>query len=65
MPAYRREVIIMNIPTLIAGAVVIAAPILAIIYIVKAKKKGAKCIGCPVSGSCQEQKDHDNNCCCG
>ena len=24
----------------------------AIIYIVKAKKKGQKCIGCPYSGSC-------------
>ena len=40
---------------------------LAIGYIVRAKKKGAKCIGCPVdkcSGSCSccaEQKSEDNS----
>ncbi|MGN0496068.1 MAG: FeoB-associated Cys-rich membrane protein [Lachnospiraceae bacterium] len=26
----------------------------AIIYIVKEKKKGTKCIGCPVSGCCNK-----------
>ena len=30
---------------------------LAIWYIVRAKKKGQKCIGCPYNGS-------DNSCCC-
>lgn len=32
----------------IAGAVVGA-----VVYIVKEKKKGKKCIGCPSAGSCQ------------
>ena len=32
----------------------------AIVYIVKEKKKGVKCIGCPSGGSCSAQK---NGCC--
>lgn len=40
--------------------VVILATILgaAIVYIVKAKKKGAKCIGCPVEGGCPHKQKH-------
>ncbi len=26
-----------------------------VVYIVKAKKKGAKCIGCPCAGSCKNK----------
>ncbi len=37
---------------LIATAVVLVIVLSAIIYIVKAKKKGVKCIGCPSSKSC-------------
>lgn len=33
----------------------------AIFYIVKAKKKGNKCIGCPYSKTCTKNKK--NNCC--
>jgi len=33
---------------------------LAITYIVKAKKKGVKCIGCPSACNCSAQK---NGCC--
>lgn len=34
-------------------AVLLAA---AVIYIIKAKKKGVKCIGCPAAGSCQAER---------
>ena len=30
----------------------------AIAYIVKAKKSGAKCIGCSVEGGCPHKKEH-------
>ena len=39
-------------------------------YIIKAKKSGRKCIGCPSSGSCHLKKcncakqQEDNECCC-
>ena len=38
--------------TVIAVVVVVAIVGLAVRYIYKAKKSGAKCIGCPESGSC-------------
>ncbi len=40
------SIIIALLLTLIVGA--------AIVYIVKAKKKGQTCIGCPYSGQCGE-----------
>ncbi len=36
-------------------AVVLFAVCLAAGYIIRAKKKGAKCIGCPASGSCSNK----------
>ena len=40
--------------------IVVLAVILggAIAYIVKAKKSGAKCIGCSVKGGCPHKKSH-------
>lgn len=35
------------------------------IYIVKAKKSGTKCIGCPAGGSCSRKNNGDSECCCG
>ena len=35
----------------------------AVVYIVKAKKSGRKCIGCPDSCSCK-YKDSGKGCCC-
>ena len=35
---------------------------LAITYIVKSKKKGVKCIGCPSGGNCSAQKSGCCNC---
>ena len=38
----------------------------AIFYIVKAKKSGAKCIGCPAGGNCCSGKnDGHSECTCG
>ena len=36
----------------------------AVVYIVKAKKRGVKCIGCPNAGSCGVQGEH-THCHCG
>ena len=38
----------------------------ALAYIIKAKKSGKKCIGCPNSCSCSAKNDSDSkSCCCG
>ncbi|MDO4545587.1 MAG: FeoB-associated Cys-rich membrane protein [Bacillota bacterium] len=37
----------------------------AITYIVKAKKKGVKCIGCPAAGTCSKAHGHDAAAGCG
>jgi large-conductance mechanosensitive channel len=46
----------MNLTTVITIIVLAAIVFFAVRYIVKSKKKGAKCIGCPVEGTCQMQK---------
>ncbi len=43
-------------------AIIVAILSAAIGYIIKAKKGGKKCIGCPESGSCSKQ---DSCCSCG
>lgn len=51
----------MGVETYIVLAVVLVIVGLAVWYIVREKKKGTKCIGCPYakqcSGSCGEQKE--------
>ena len=37
----------------------------AVAYIIKAKKSGKKCIGCPDSGSCHAKKQDGGDCGCG
>ena len=37
---------------IIIGSIIILAVIFAVGYIIKAKRNGKKCIGCPYSGSC-------------
>ena len=37
----------------------------AIAYIVKKKKSGAKCIGCPYAGECGKSAKNDSSCTCG
>lgn len=36
----------------------------AITYLIKAKKSGAKCIGCPAGGKCSGNKDVHSGCGC-
>ncbi|MBQ8592651.1 MAG: FeoB-associated Cys-rich membrane protein [Lachnospiraceae bacterium] len=50
------DLIIVAILLIIIGA--------AIVYIVKAKKSGAKCIGCPSGGECSGKKGGVCNCGC-
>ena len=53
---------------LILALVIAAILALAVGYIYKAKKKGAKCIGCPSGGTCAAHaKTCSNECsgCCG
>lgn len=49
---------------LIATIIILLILGMAISYIVKAKKNGAKCIGCPSGGSCST-KDNGESCSCG
>lgn len=57
------ETIITNVVII---AVILAIVALAVFYIIKAKKSGKKCIGCPDSGSCGSKKGEGGcSCCCG
>ncbi|MBR5508296.1 MAG: FeoB-associated Cys-rich membrane protein [Clostridia bacterium] len=42
---------------IIAIATVVIVVGLALLYIIKSKKKGVKCIGCPMAGKCGKQCD--------
>lgn len=47
---------------------ILAAVLLALVgasvrYVVKAKKSGAACIGCPVDGRCSRNSGTDSGCC--
>ena len=46
--------------TIIVSVLIIAILVLAIGYVVKSKKSGRKCIGCPDAKSCPSAK---NGCC--
>lgn len=56
------ESIIANVILTAVLAVIVAA---AVIYVVKAKKSGAKCIGCPHSGACSKNAEKNSSCACG
>ena len=43
-------------------AVIFAA---AVVYIVKEKKRGVKCIGCPAAGTCASGNNVNTECSCG
>ena len=51
------DIIIVGILLLIVGG--------AIFYIVKEKKKGTKCIGCPAAGNCPSRNGAKTACACG
>ena len=42
--------------TIIVAAIIVAILGLAILYVIRSKKKGGKCIGCPSSGGCPSAK---------
>ena len=44
----------MNLTTIFAIAVLALIVSLAVRYIVREKRRGAKCIGCPFAGSCEK-----------
>ncbi len=49
----------MNMPTIIGTLALICVVFLAVRYIVKEKKRGNKCIGCPYAGACEKHTtDH-------
>ncbi len=56
MPSMIDIVLILFLIFIIGGAV---------FYVVKAKKNGAKCIGCPASGTCSSKKCGQSECHCG
>ena len=47
----------MNLATAVSLIAVIAVVFFAVRYIVKAKKRGVKCIGCPAADSCTKRKN--------
>jgi hypothetical protein len=49
--------------TIIVAAIIVAIIGLAAFYVVRSKKKGRKCIGCPTSGTCPSAKY--GGCACG
>ena len=49
----------------IALAVIVVILAAAIIYIIRAKKNGAKCIGCPSGCKACGNKNNKSTCCCG
>lgn len=42
----------------VVGAILVVIIGAAIIYIIKEKKKGVKCIGCPHAGTCQKRQEN-------
>lgn len=48
----------------IVVAIIVVAVVAALAYIIKAKKSGAKCIGCPDACSCGKKND-GSACHCG
>lgn len=53
----------MGIPDIIAIAVILLVMGLAIWYIVKSKKSGKKCIGCPYAEECKARRERAENSC--
>lgn len=45
--------------------ILLAAVGLAVRYIIKEKKRGVKCVGCPSGGCCSGGADADHSCGCG
>lgn len=50
----------MNMATVMAVIALVLIVFFAVRYIVKEKKKGTKCIGCPMAGQCEKFKNNDS-----
>ena len=50
------DIIIIGILLIVVGG--------AVFYIIRAKKKGAKCIGCPAGGNCPDKNSGKSACAC-
>lgn len=48
----------MNLVTAISLIILVAIVFFAVRYIVKEKKRGTKCIGCPMAGACTKHDHH-------
>ena len=53
----------MDMDTIIAAAVIVVIVALAAGYVYKAKKRGQKCIGCPMANTCSSSRN--GSCSCG
>lgn len=52
----------MGLPDIITIVVIVLIIGLAVLYIVKAKMSGQKCIGCPHSKTCSSKNNQSTNC---
>jgi len=50
----------MNAATIIAVIALVCIVFFAVRYIVKEKKRGVRCIGCPMAGTCEKYGKHDH-----
>ena len=55
-----KDIVMVNF---ILVVIIVIAVVAALAYIIKAKKSGQKCIGCPHAGTCGKDSGSDN--CCG
>ena len=44
----------MNLQTILAVLALALIVTLAVVYVVREKKRGVKCVGCPYAGSCEK-----------
>lgn len=51
------DLIVAGILVVIIGA--------AVAYLIKAKKSGVKCVGCPAGGNCSDKSKGNSGCSCG
>lgn len=49
----------------IVGGILLIIIAVAVAYIIKEKKNGVKCIGCPAAGNCSRKSAEHSGCCSG
>ncbi len=55
----------MTFVEIIATIAIVLIIALALFYIIRAKKNGQKCIGCPYSKTCKSHNNQKKHSCCG